>query len=81
MERLVIQINVTHFAVAVERKLDARLRGRPILIAPSKAARTPVYDMSQEAFQSGIRKGMPMTNALKICRDCKTKRDLRGRTQ
>lgn len=71
MERSVIHINVSNFAVAVERKLDARLRGRPVLIAPASAPRTPVYDMSQEAFLSGIRKGMPVMSALKKCRDCK----------
>ncbi len=70
-ERSIIHIDVAHFAVAVERALDARLRNRPVLIAPAGAARTPVYDMSQEAFASGIRKGMPLASALKRCRDCR----------
>ncbi|MDY6824604.1 MAG: hypothetical protein SWH68_12525 [Thermodesulfobacteriota bacterium] len=69
-ERSVIHINVANFAVAVERRLDARLRDRPVLIAPAGAPRTPVYDMSQEAFQSGIRKGMPVASAIKRCRAC-----------
>ena len=71
LERSIIHINVAHFAVTVEQTLDARLRARPVLIAPAGAARTPVYDMSQEAFASGIRKGMPVAGALKACRDCK----------
>ena len=71
MERSVIHINVANFAVTVERRLDARLRNRPVLIAPAGRPRTPVYDMSQEAYLSGIRKGMPVESALKKCRDCK----------
>ncbi len=69
MERSIIHINVADFAVAVERVLDRRLDGRPVIVAPEGAARATVYDMSEEAFQAGVRKHMPLSRALRRCRD------------
>ena len=69
MERSIIHINVADFAVAVERVMDRRLDGRPIIVAPEGAARATVYDMSEEAFQAGVRKHMPLSRALRRCRD------------
>ena len=42
---------------------------RPVIIAPAGTARTAVYDMSEEAFQAGVRKGMALDRALRRCRD------------
>jgi DNA polymerase-4 len=67
-ERAVLHFNVADFAVAVERVDDCRLRARPLLIAPLQAARAVVYDMSEEAYQEGVRKGMPLLQATRLCR-------------
>jgi hypothetical protein len=69
MERSIIHLNVADFAVAVERLLDRRLTGRPLIIAPEAAPRATVYDMSDEAYQAGVRKGMPLHRAARLCRD------------
>ncbi len=69
MERSIIHINVADFAVAVERVVDSRLRGRPVIIAPEGAARATVYDMSEEAYQAGVRKDMPLGKAVRRCSD------------
>jgi len=69
LERSIIHINVADFAVAVERLVDSRLRGRPVIIAPGGSARAAVYDMSEESYQSGVRKGMTLGRALRYCRD------------
>jgi len=69
MERSIIHLNVADFAVAVERAVDCRLKNRPVIIAPEGAARAAVYDMSQEAYLNGIRKGMPLHRAVRLCRD------------
>lgn len=71
MERSIIHINVADFAVAVERVLDRRLDGRPVIVAPKGAARATVVDMSEEAFQAGVRKHMPLNRALRRCRDAR----------
>lgn len=67
-ERAVLHFNVADFAVAVERITDSSLRERPLIIAPQQAARAVVYDMSEEAYGEGVRKGMPLRQATRICR-------------
>ncbi|MEK6196516.1 MAG: DNA polymerase IV, partial [Deltaproteobacteria bacterium] len=67
-ERAVLHFNVADFAVAVERVADCCLRDRPLIIAPLKAPRAVVYDMSEEAYCEGVRKGMPLRQATRICR-------------
>ncbi len=69
LERSIIHINVADFAVAVERVVDSRLRGRPVVVAPEGALRAAVYDMSEEAYQAGVRKDMPLPKALRRCPD------------
>ncbi|MCP4715323.1 MAG: hypothetical protein GY868_09415 [Deltaproteobacteria bacterium] len=68
-ERSIIHLNVADFAVAVERVVDRRLQDRPVIVAPDGAVRATVYDMSDEAYQSGVYKGMPLKHALRRCRD------------
>ncbi len=69
MDRSVIHLNVADFAVAVERAIDRRLAGRPVVVAPPGAGRAAVYDMSEEAYRAGIRKGMALARAARLCRD------------
>jgi DNA polymerase IV len=71
MERFIIHLNVADFAVAVERVLDVRLKHRPVIIAPEGAVRATVYDMSEEAYQTGIRKGMALGKAVRLCADAR----------
>ena len=68
-ERAVVHLNVAHFAVSVEQVVDPRLRGRPVILAPQGAARAMVHDMSPEAYQAGVRKGMLLSRASRVCRD------------
>ena len=67
-ERSIIHINVADFAVAVERLVDRRLKERSVIIAHD-TARATVYDMSEEAYQNGVRKRMALRRALRYCRD------------
>jgi DNA polymerase-4 len=69
VNRKVIHINVADFAVAVERAVDRRLRERPVIVAPEGVARAVVYDMSEEAYQAGVRKGMALRRAVRLCAD------------
>lgn len=69
MDRSIIHLNIADFAVAVERVADSRLKDSPVVIAPEGASRAAVYDMSQEAFLAGVRKGMALKRAVRFCRD------------
>ena len=69
MERTVIHLNIADFAVAVETNRAPALKDRPLIIAPEGAPRAVVYDMSDEAYQEGIRKGMPLARARRLNRN------------
>ncbi|PIP39405.1 MAG: hypothetical protein COX19_07885, partial [Desulfobacterales bacterium CG23_combo_of_CG06-09_8_20_14_all_51_8] len=45
--RTVVHLNIADFAVAVERRVDSRLKDYPVIIAPGGSARAVVYDMSE----------------------------------
>lgn len=67
-ERSIVHINVAHFAASVERLIDARLRRRPLLIAPPLGERSFVLDLSDDAYREGVRKGMALLQAQRIAR-------------
>ncbi|MBE0583479.1 MAG: DNA polymerase IV, partial [Desulfofustis sp.] len=67
-ERAIIHLNVADFAVAVERVVDRSLCRSPVVVAPPAAARSVVYDMSDEAYEDGVRKNMPLRQAQRLCR-------------
>lgn len=67
-QRFILHLNVADFAVAVERVSDRSLHDKPVIIAPLQAARAAVYDMSDEAYKDGVRKGMLLGRATRICR-------------
>ena len=67
MLRSVLCVDVPAFPVAVERVVDARLRGRPVLIAPEGSSRALVLAASDEALREGVWPGMPVPAALRRC--------------
>ena len=67
-ERSILHFNVADFAVAVERVADSSLLRSPLIIALPTTARAAVYDMSEEAYQAGVRKGMLLNQATRLCR-------------
>lgn len=67
--RAIVHLNIADFAVAVERRVDQRLKDYPVIIAPNASARAVVYDMSEEAFRAGVQKQMPLAKAVRCCRD------------
>lgn len=70
-QRSILHLNVADFAVAVERVADRSLCQKPIIVAPLQAARAAVYDMSDEAYNDGVRKGMLLNRASRICRSAR----------
>jgi DNA polymerase-4 len=67
-EREIVFVDVTAFAVAVERVVHPDLRGRPVVVAPVGSCRPVVTGLSPEAWQAGIRKGMMVARAVRYCR-------------
>ena len=70
-ERFILHLNVADFAVAIERVVDRSLHRRPVIVAPFQGARAVVHDMSDEAYRDGVRKGMPLRQAVRYCRSAR----------
>ncbi|MCJ7491892.1 MAG: DNA polymerase Y family protein [Dehalococcoidia bacterium] len=60
---------IPHFPAAVERWRDPALRGRPLVIGETPDQRKAVLDCSPEAEAQGVRAGMPLRQALAVCRE------------
>ena len=67
MDRSILCVDVPAFPVAVERVVDPRLRGRPVIVAPRGSARALVVAASDEAAREGVRAGMPVALAVRRC--------------
>lgn len=68
MGRHIIHVKAPAFPIQIERLKDPKLKGYPLVIAPPDE-RAVIYALSDEARQAGIRPGMPVSSALKHCRD------------
>ena len=64
----IIHIDIAAFAVAVERVIHPDLRSRPVVVAPVGPSRSVVTALSPEAQEWGVRKGMILARALRLCR-------------
>ena len=60
---------IPHFPVAVERQSDPALQGRPVVIGETPDQRKAVFDCSPEAGAQGAAVGMPLRQALALCRE------------
>lgn len=68
MDRNIIHLDLDAFFVAVERKRDKRLLGRPLIIGGSRR-RGVVAACSYETRRFGVHSAMPMYLALQLCPD------------
>jgi len=58
---------VPHFAVAVERRADDSLMGKPIVVGGMPCEKGKVYDLSEEAAMSGVERGIALRQAEELC--------------
>ena len=66
MQKTILHLDLDTFFVSVERKLDSRLKQRPILVG-GLSDRGVVAACSYEARGYGIHSGMPMRMARELC--------------
>jgi DNA polymerase-4 len=68
MERNIIHLDLDAFFVAVERKNNPKLNGRPLIVGGS-SRRGVVAACSYEARKFGVHSAMPMYLAMQLCPD------------
>ena len=68
MQRSIVFVQIPAFMIAVERACQPSLVQKPLVVAPPDSARALVQVVSEEARQAGIRSGMRLNEAQKLCR-------------
>jgi DNA polymerase-4 len=67
MERHILHVNIASFFIAVARAVQPRLLSYPVTVATPGGDRRLLLDISQEARQAGLWKGMLLTAAKRRC--------------
>src|SRR5208282_115843 len=67
MPRLIAHVDMDSFFVSCERLLDPTLAGKAVIVGGRKGERGVVSSASYEARKFGVKSGMPLMIAEKLC--------------
>ena len=67
--RLVAHLDMDAFFASVEEKLNPHLAGKPLVVGGDRSRRGVVSAANYPAREFGIRAGMPIATALRLCPD------------
>jgi len=67
--RLIAHIDADAFFASVEQGFNPLLRGKPVIVGGAENQRGVVHTASYEARARGVRTGMPLVQAKRICPD------------
>ena len=63
----ILHVDLDAFFASVEQVLNPSLKGRPVVVGSAQESRGVVASASYEARGFGVRAGMPMFEALRLC--------------
>ncbi|RLI79890.1 DNA polymerase IV [Archaeoglobales archaeon] len=70
MGKIILHVDMDHFFTAIEERENPELRGKPVVVgADPKKGRGVVSTCNYEARKFGIKSGMPISRAYKLCPD------------
>jgi DNA polymerase-4 len=68
-DRVIICVDMNAFFAAVEQKSNPHLAGKPVIVCGNPETRTTVAAASYEAKACGVKSGMSLPEAKKLCPD------------
>lgn len=67
MKRIVLHIDMNAFFASVEQQANPTLKGKPVIVGTGIGFRGVVSTSSYEARPYGVKSGIPLREALKLC--------------
>ncbi|MDF0645318.1 MAG: hypothetical protein P0111_14910 [Nitrospira sp.] len=67
MDRHIVYLQIPCFGIALAQATEPALRNRPVVLAPIHTQRALVLEASREAMQEGVRLGIPIELARRLC--------------
>jgi DNA polymerase-4 len=67
MTRVIIHVDMNAFFASIEQKANPHLRNKPVIVGGSPYSRTVVATASYEAREYGVKTGMSLREARRLC--------------
>ncbi|MBP8745704.1 MAG: DNA polymerase IV [Syntrophorhabdus sp.] len=67
MDRVILHVDMNAYFAAIEERCNPFLKGKPIIVSGDPETRTAVATANYKAREYGVKSGMPLKQALKLC--------------